>query len=106
MSEVHITDRMRAVETLHDMFADRLWGLPPGQGLGQKVQVEMPAEVYGKCSRDVFVQEHERISQSLQGIGLQPFSREFWRVHVLEVVPVSPFGEQVGQPFTCEHEGI
>ena len=61
MSEVHITDRMmRAVEALHDMFADRLWGLPPGQGLGQKVQVEMPAEVYGKCSRNSFVQECER----------------------------------------------
>ena len=62
LSEVHITNRTRrAVEALHDMFVDRLWGFPPGQGLGQKVQVEMPAEVYGKCSRDVFVQECERL---------------------------------------------
>ena len=60
LSEVHITDCMRrAVEALHaNMFVGRVWGLPLGQGLGQKVQVEMPTEVYGKCSRDAFVQAY------------------------------------------------
>ena len=43
---------------------------------------------------------------SLQGIRLQPYARESGRAHALEVVPVSPDGEQVGQPFTCEREGI
>ena len=94
------------MEALHDMFADRLWGFPPGQGLGQKVRVEMPAEVYGKSYRDVCAQEFERLVQNLQGISLQPLSSEFWRAHALEVAPVSPFGGQVGQRFTCEHEGI
>ena len=47
------------MEALHVVFVARCLGFHPAQGLGQKVQVEMPAEVYGKCSRDVFVEEYE-----------------------------------------------